>query len=57
MCSVIGTGVWLINVVQGEFDRCVVSGILFADGRDLATLLLATGHALLYIGGRRPKWC
>ena len=55
--SVIGDKVWLVNVAHGKFGRRVVASVLLADGRDLATLLLATGHALPYRGGRRPKWC
>ncbi len=55
--GVIGEQVWLINVSHGKFGRRVVASVLLADGRDLATLLLATGHALPYRGGRRPKWC
>ncbi|MCY4384132.1 MAG: thermonuclease family protein [Nitrospinae bacterium] len=55
--GVIGEQVWLINVTHGKFGRRVVASVLLADGRDLATLLLATGHALPYRGGRRPKWC
>ena len=54
---VIGEQVWLVNVTHGKFGRRVVASVLLADGRDLATLLLATGHALPYRGGRRPKWC
>ena len=55
--GVIGEQVWLVNVTHGKFGRRVVASVLLADGRDLATLLLATGHALPYRGGRRPKWC
>ena len=55
--GVIGERVWLVNVTYGKFGRRVVASVLLADGRDLATLLLATGHALPYRGGRRPKWC
>ena len=55
--GVIGEHVWLVNVDHDKFGRRVVAGVLLADGRDLATLLLATGHALPYRGGRRPKWC
>ena len=55
--GVIGEQVWLINVSYGKFARRVVASVLLADGRDLATLLLATGHALPYRGGRRPSWC
>ena len=55
--GVIGEQVWLVNVKHGKFGRRVVASVLLADGRDLATLLLATGHALPYRGGRRPKWC
>ena len=55
--GVIGERVWLVNVGYGKFGRRVVASVLLADGRDLATLLLATGHALPYHGGRRPKWC
>ncbi len=55
--SVIGTDVWLINVSYGKYARRVIAGVWLADGRDLATLLLATGHALPYRGGRRPRWC
>ena len=55
--GVIGERVWLVNVTHGKFGRRVIAGVLLADGRDLATLLLATGHALPYRGGRRPRWC
>ena len=55
--GVIGTDVWLINVSYGKYARRVIAGVWLADGRDLATLLLATGHALPYRGGRRPSWC
>lgn len=55
--GVIGEQVWLVNVTHGKFGRRVVASVLLSDGRDLATLLLATGHALPYRGGRRPKWC
>ena len=55
--SVIGADVWLINVKFGKFARRVIASVWLADGRDLATLLLATGHALPYRGGRRPSWC
>ncbi|MCE2453144.1 MAG: thermonuclease family protein [Nitrospinae bacterium] len=55
--GVIGEQVWLVNVTHGKFGRRVVASVLLADGRDLATLLLATGHALPYRSGRRPKWC
>ena len=54
--GVIGERVWLVNVTHGKFGR-VLASVLLADGRDLATLLLATGHALPYRGGRRPRWC
>lgn len=55
--GVIGEQVWLINVSYGKFARRVVASVLLADGRDLTALLLATGHALPYRGGRRPSWC
>ncbi|MDE0330258.1 MAG: hypothetical protein OXL41_00160 [Nitrospinae bacterium] len=55
--GVIGERVWLVNVAHGKFARRVVASVLLADGRDLAALLLATGHARPYRGGRRPKWC
>ena len=55
--GVIGERVWLVNVDYDKFGRRVVASVLLADGRDLATLLLATGHAQPYRGGRRPKWC
>ena len=55
--GVIGEQVWLINVSYGKYARRVIASVWLADGRDLATLLLATGHALPYRGGRRPSWC
>ena len=55
--GVIGEQVWLVNVSYGKYARRVVASVLLADGRDLATLLLAAGHALPYRGGRRPSWC
>ena len=55
--GIIGKNVWLINVTHGKFGRRVVAGVWLADGRDLATLLIATGHGRPYRGGRRSKWC
>ena len=55
--SVIGEQVWLINVTHGKFGRRVVASVWLTDGRDLATILIATGHGRPYRGGRRPKWC
>ena len=55
--GIIGKNVWLINVTHGKFGRRVVASVWLADGRDLATLLIATGHGRPYRGGRRSKWC
>ena len=55
--SVIGTNVWLINVDKGKYAGRVVASVWLADGRDLAKLLIATGHGRPYRGGRRSKWC
>lgn len=50
VCSIIGADVCLINLTHGKFGRRVVASVLLADGRDHATLLLATGHAPPYRG-------
>ena len=56
--GVIGADVWLVNVDYDKFGRRVVAGVLLADGRDLARLLLAAGHARPYDGKKkRRKWC
>ena len=55
--GIIGEHVWLINVTHGKFGRRVVASVWLSDGRDLATLLIATGHGRPYRGGRRSKWC
>ena len=55
--GIIGKNVWLINVDKGKYAGRVVASVWLADGRDLATLLIATGHGRPYRGGRRPKWC
>ena len=55
--GIIGKNVWLINVTHGKFGRRVVASVWLSDGRDLATLLIATGHGRPYRGGRRSKWC
>ena len=55
--GIIGKNVWLINVDKGKYAGRVVASVWLADGRDLATLLIATGHGRPYRGGRRSKWC
>ena len=55
--GIIGKNVWLINVDTGKYAGRVVASVWLADGRDLATLLIATGHGRPYRGGRRSKWC
>ena len=54
---IIDVDVWLVNVTPGKLGRRVVVSFLLADGRNLATLLLATGHARPYWDVRCPKWC
>jgi endonuclease YncB( thermonuclease family) len=44
------------GVRNGKFAGRVL-GHVFVDGNSLADVLLATGHARVYSGGKRKPWC
>ena len=49
--------VQLHNVKLDKFAGRVDAVVELADKRDLATALIAAGHARPYAGGKRQSWC
>jgi len=47
----------LRNVRFGKYAGRVLARVEAADGADLATALIAAGHARVYAGGTRGGWC
>jgi len=45
----------LRNIKRGKYFRLLAD--VYIDGLSLADLLISTGHARLYDGGRRAGWC
>ena len=46
----------IVNPTFGSFAGRVIADVL-VDGESFADLMLRTGLALPYNGGRRPDWC
>lgn len=47
-----------IEVLGPDKYACrVVASVTLPDGRDLASTLIAAGHARAYDGGRKGSWC
>lgn len=52
-----GTRVTLGWITPDKYAGRVDAKVTLADGRDLAAILIADGHARPYQGGRRQGWC
>lgn len=50
-----GKEIWLVDVTHGTYPCRVVADVRLSGGRDLATLLLAAGHALPYYEKKKRK--
>ena len=48
---------YLTDLGRDKYGSRVVGNILTHQGEDVATLLLAEGHARPYRGGKRVSWC
>ena len=55
--GLVGEEVVLLDVEQGKYAGRVVASVRLADGRDLAEVLVKTGHGRPYNGGAREPWC
>jgi len=45
----------LRNIKRGKYFRLLAD--IYLDGKSLASLLISTGHARPYDGGKRAGWC
>ena len=54
--SVLGGEIELSGIRLGKYAGRVISDVS-VDGEDLAEMLIESGHARLYFGGRRERWC
>ncbi|HRJ70125.1 MAG TPA: hypothetical protein PK812_11000, partial [Beijerinckiaceae bacterium] len=50
-------GISLVEVGRDKYGGRVLAGLLTREGRDVAGLMLASGQARPYAGGRRAPWC
>lgn len=50
-------GVSLNSVRWGKYAKRVIALVTLKDGRNLADVLIAEGHARPYSGGKRLGWC
>ncbi len=58
LSALAGSGpAYLADVGQDKYGGRVLGRIIAADGRDLASRMLADGHARTYGGRRRHSWC
>ncbi len=58
LSALAGSGqAYLADVGRDKFGGRVLGRIISADGRDLASRMLADGHARTYGGRRRQSWC
>lgn len=54
---VLGGAVMLTGVRYEKYGGRILAQVRLEDGRDLAQLLLAEGHARAYDGRARARWC
>ena len=52
-----GDGIALMDINYDKYGRRVVARIITPSGQDLSSLLLKTGLARAYDGGRKQSWC
>jgi len=50
--------VFLLALKKGKYAGRMIAEVQLADGRDFGQIMLDTGHAIAYDGGRKRKvWC
>jgi micrococcal nuclease len=47
----------LVNVSGGKYYGRVLADVVLADGRDISAMMLESGFAVPYAGGKRRRWC
>ena len=45
------------NVIEGKWAGRLVAEVILANGKSVADVLIAEGHAVPYSGGKRQSWC
>ncbi|MFM9975718.1 MAG: thermonuclease family protein, partial [Beijerinckiaceae bacterium] len=58
LVTLMGTGpAFLTDLGQDKYGGRVLGSLLTSRGEDVGAILVASGHARTYSGGRRQGWC
>ena len=58
LAELLGSGeMVLVNVSGGKYYGRVLADVRLSDGRDISAVMLTSGLAVSYGGGRRRGWC